>query len=101
MNRVAPRRVQAIVFSACVITALALYGAFFFAHIGHEHDHDGPLGGCSTCARIESTGRLFGYCVVALPPTVSGVTAAVKASHMPPGRTSHPTPVTLKARMNN
>ena len=51
--------VLALVVCILFFAVSILSEAFIFTHLDHEHDHNGPHGGCATCAHMAAAENLL------------------------------------------
>ena len=97
-------RLIALAIYIMFIVGFLLSSVFIFTHIHHQHDHDGPDGGCTTCAHLMAFENLIKTLTTALAGTllVFGHFTAVRSIlksidyHM-----DCITPVRLKVKNNN
>ena len=97
------KRIAALVFLLCFVTASLLSQAFILAHAHHEHDHLGVGGECAVCAQIQNARdqlKQFGAASVNVSVGLVGLFAVI-ALLCCAAASQFSTPVRLKIRLNN
>lgn len=97
------KRLPALFLCALLAATLIFSSAFLLAHAGHEHDHSGANGACTTCAHITAAQKLFEQLTAAATATFAlagGLFGAAQLLRFAPQRVASLSLVQLKIRLN-
>ncbi|MCL2152724.1 MAG: hypothetical protein FWH57_07190 [Oscillospiraceae bacterium] len=103
-ERQSAKRLIALAICVLFIAGSLLSAAFIFTHIHHEHDHNAPNGGCTTCVHISAAENLLKSLSAALAGAAliiecfSAIRSLLKPVSL---NTGFFTLIHLKVRLNN
>lgn len=97
-------RLAALILCTVFISVSLFFSAYILTHINHEHDHDGPVGCCSTCMHIQSAEKMLRQFTDAIVVTVTfacSLFSALLFLSLFASHTEVSTLINLKVRLNN
>ena len=98
------KRLIALLVCVLFIAGAILSTIFIFTHINHEHDPNGPAGGCVTCVHLTAAENLLKHLSAAIAGAalIFGCFSAIRSIfNQVNSHTGFFTLVCLKVRLNN